>query len=197
MAPPPQAGASPYAPIAAAQPPPPNPYASAPPPPAAAVPPPPRAQVPPPPQGARPGLAQSQAAAPPPPAASKYPAGDRSHIPPNAMPIYEILNPKIQFLEPRAPEKFKKQTQRSASSLNEIFDRLNNETFKPETVSKLVGLAQAVEARRYDVATKIHSDLLVNNNDEYSSLQIGVKYLIQMCSATWRAEETPSQSQIL
>ncbi|KAJ6008452.1 Protein transport protein (SEC31) [Penicillium herquei] len=197
MAPPPQAGASPYAPVAAAQPPPPNPYASAPPPPAAAVPPPPRAQVPPPPQAARPGIAQSQAAAPPPPAAPKYPAGDRSHIPPNAMPIYEILNPKIQFLEPRAPEKFKKQTQRSASSLNEIFDRLNNETFKPDTVSKLVGLAQAVEARRYDVATKIHSDLLVNNTDEYSSLQIGVKYLIQMCSATWRAEEAPSQSQIL
>ncbi|KAJ5923756.1 Protein transport protein (SEC31) [Penicillium verhagenii] len=213
--PPPQAGASPYAPAAAAQAPPPNPYASvpppnqyasvpppnqyasAPPPPAAAVPPPPRAAVPPPPQGSRPGTAQSQAPTPPPAAALKYPVGDRSHIPPNALPIYEILNPKIQYLEPRAPEKFKKQTQRSANCLNEIFDRLNSETFKPETVQKLVALAQAVEARRYDVALKTHSDLLVNNNDEFSGLQIGVKYLIQMCSATWRPEEAPSQSQIL
>jgi protein transport protein SEC31 len=90
------------------------------------------------------------------------------------LPIYEILNPKIQFLEPRAPEKFKKQTQRSANSLNEIFDRLNNETFKPETVQKLVGLAQAVEARTYDVALKFHQDLLVNNSDEFSSLQVGI-----------------------
>ncbi|KAJ5093702.1 Protein transport protein (SEC31) [Penicillium angulare] len=197
VAPPPQSAASPYAPLAAAQPPPPNPYASAPPPPAAAVPPPPRAPVAPPPQGPRPGAAQPPQAAAPPPAEPKYPAGDRSHIPVDALPIYEILNPKIQFLEPRAPEKFKKQTQRSANSLNEIFDRINNESFKPDTVSKLVNLAQAVEARRYDVATKIHSDLLVNNNDEFNSLQIGVKYLIQMCSATWRAEEAPSQSQIL
>ncbi|KAJ5539534.1 Protein transport protein sec31 [Penicillium frequentans] len=203
---PPQAGASPYAP-AAAQAPPPNPYASvpppnqygsAPPPPAAAVPPPPRAAVPPPAPRLSSWYGSVSGSHPPPaPVALKYPAGDRSHIPPNALPIYEILNPKIQFLEPRAPEKFKKQTQRSANCLNEIFDRLNNETFKPETVQKLVGLAQAVEARRYDVATKAHQDLLLNNSDEFSSLQIGVKYLIQMCSATWRPEEAPSQSQII
>ena len=198
---PPPAAASPYAPVAAAQPPPPNPYASAPPPPAAAVPPPPRAAVPPPPQGPpRPGAAQPQAAAPPPPAANKYrkssssriqwdsikilanpslAAGDRSHIPPNALPVYQIFSPKIEFLEPRAPEKFKKQIQRSANSMNEVFDRLNNETFKADTVSKLVNLAQAVEARRYDVATKIHSDLLVNNNDEYGSVQVSISNKLQ------------------
>lgn len=90
------------------------------------------------------------------------------------MPVYQIFSPKIEFLEPRAPEKFKKQIQRSANSLNEVFDRLNNETFKADTVSKLVNLAQAVEARRYDVATKIHSDLLVNNNDEYGSVQVSI-----------------------
>ena len=88
------------------------------------------------------------------------------------MPIYETLSPKIQYLEPRAPDRFKKQAKKSLDSLNEVFDRLNNESFKPETVQKLLALAQAIESRQYDTATRIHGDLLVNNTDECSSWQV-------------------------
>ncbi|KAJ5173369.1 Protein transport protein sec31 [Penicillium capsulatum] len=187
--PPPQASASPYAPQAASQPPPVNPYApSAPaavqPPPPMAVPPPPMAsQVPPPPQGSRPGTAQSQRAAPP--STPKYPPGDRSHIPANAAPVFEILSADMQRVKSRAPSSFKAQVDDAERRLNILFDHLNNEDLlKPNTVDDMVNLARAIQARDYDTARAIHVDIMANRNDECGNWMVGVKRLISMSKAT-------------
>ncbi|KAJ5594895.1 Protein transport protein sec31 [Penicillium hispanicum] len=188
--PPPQASASPYAPLAAAQPPPVNPYAPSPAattvqPPPMAVPPPPMAQgqVPPPPQGSRPGTAQSQRAAPP--STPKYPPGDRSHISPNAMPIFEILSADMQRVKARAPSTFKAQVDDAERRLNILFDHLNNDDLlKPNTVEDMVNLAGAIQARDYETARAIHVDIMANRTDECGNWMVGVKRLINMSKAT-------------
>ncbi|KAF7718250.1 Protein transport protein [Penicillium ucsense] len=185
MAPPPPGGPSPYAPQAAAPPSVASPYAPSGP---TGVQPPPMASsgVPPPPQGSRPGTAQSQrAAAPPPPATPKYPPGDRSHIPPNAMPVYEILSADMQRVKARAPSSFKAQVDDAERRLNILFDHLNNEDLlKPNTVEDLANLARAIQSKDYETARVIHLDIMTNRTEECGNWMVGVKRLISMSKAT-------------
>jgi protein transport protein SEC31 len=182
LAPPPQAGASgPYAPQQF-QPPPPaaSPYAPISTPSAAQHGPP---QARPPSQASRPGTAQS--AKKPAPAPPKYreflplasvqltnsdcfaAPGDRSHIPANAMPIYEFLSADMQRVKTRAPTSFKAQVDDAERRLNILFDHLNNEDLlKPNTVADMVELARAMQARDYETAKNIHLDILTNRTDE-------------------------------
>ena len=135
-------------------------------------------------QGSRPSTAQSQRGKPTPPAAkyrksenSKNPdqkfaecqaaSGDRSHIPANAQPIYEILNTDFQRVKARAPASFKAQVNDTEKRLNILFDHLNNEELlKQDTTESMVELAQALEARDYEQAQAIHVDILTNKTDE-------------------------------
>ncbi|EAU38022.1 hypothetical protein ATEG_01265 [Aspergillus terreus NIH2624] len=179
--PPPQAAASPYAPQPMAQPPAANPYAPSTPPMVA----PPMQQGPPPPQagGSRPSTANSQRkAAPPPP---KYPPGDRSHIPAEAMPVFEILSADMQRVKSRAPSSFKAQVDDAERRLNILFDHLNNEDLlKPNTIADMAELARAIQARDYDTARAIHVDIMTNRMDECGQWMVGVKRLISMSRAT-------------
>ncbi|KAL4893177.1 protein transport protein sec31 [Aspergillus ambiguus] len=178
--PPPQAAASPYAPQPAVQPPAANPYAPSTPPMAA----PPMQPVPPPQGGgSRPSTANSQRkAAPPPP---KYPPGDRSHIPADAMPVFEILSADMQRVKSRAPSSFKAQVDDAERRLNILFDHLNNEDLlKPNTVADMAELARAIQARDYDTARTIHVDIMTNRMDECGNWMVGVKRLISMSRAT-------------
>ncbi|KAK5798414.1 hypothetical protein VI817_004704 [Penicillium citrinum] len=198
VAPPPQAAASPYAPQAqppsgpspyapsgpAAVPPPPMAGQVPPPPMASQVPPPPMAsQAPPPPQGSRPGTAQSQRQAPP--STPKYPPGDRSHISPSAMPVFEILSADMQRVKARAPSSFKAQVDDAERRLNILFDHLNNEDLlKPNTVEDMANLARAIQARDYETARAVHVDIMTNRTDECGNWMVGVKRLISMSKAT-------------
>ncbi|KAL1984963.1 hypothetical protein VTN96DRAFT_8519 [Rasamsonia emersonii] len=182
VAPPPQAGAGqPYAPQqsqeqSASSP---SPYAPTPPPAAQQGPP----KGPPSSQGSRPGTAQSQKK--PAPAPPKNPPGDRSHIPANAMPIYEILSADMQRVKARAPSSFKAQVDDAERRLNILFDHLNNEDLlKPNTVTDMVELAKAIQARDYETAKNIHVDILTNRTDECGNWMVGVKRLISMSRAT-------------
>ncbi|CAG8014133.1 unnamed protein product [Penicillium olsonii] len=178
--PPPPAAASPYAPQAMSQPPV-NPYAPTTP---IATQPPTMAPqaVAPPPQGSRPGTAQSQR---PPPAAPKYPPGDRSHIPANAQPVFEILSADMERVKGRAPAAFKQQVDDAERRLNILFDHLNNEDLlKPNTVEDMANLARAIQARDYATATSIHVAIMTNQNDECGNWMVGVKRLISMSRAT-------------
>ncbi|KAJ5105801.1 Protein transport protein (SEC31) [Penicillium alfredii] len=173
--PPPQAAASPYAPQLPAV----NPYAPTQP---TAIQPPPMAQAPPPPHGSRPGTAQSQRAAPPTP---KYPPGDRSHIPANAMPVFEILAADMQRVKSRAPSSFKAQVDDAERRLSILFDHLNNEDLlKPNTVDEMADLARAIQARDYETARAIHVNIMTNRTDECGNWMVGVKRLISMSRAT-------------
>ncbi|KAA8644191.1 putative protein transport protein (SEC31) [Aspergillus tanneri] len=177
--PPPQASASPYAPQMAPVPPAASQYAPSTPP--SNVPP--AQQVPPPATGSRPSTASSQKAAPP--AAPKYPPGDRSHIPSDAMPVFEILNADMQRVKSRAPSSFKAQVEDAERRLNILFDHLNNEELlKPNTIADMGELARAIQARDYETARTIHLDILTNRTEECGNWMVGVKRLIAMSRAT-------------
>ncbi|KAL4777440.1 protein transport protein sec31 [Aspergillus nidulans var. acristatus] len=178
--PPPQAAASPYAPPPPAQPLAANPYAPSTPPPMQ----PPVQQVPPPQSaGSRPSTASSvKKATPAPP---KYPPGDRSHIPAEARPIFEILSEDMQRVKARAPSSFKAQVDDAERRLNFLFDHLNNEDLlKPNTVQDMVQLARAIQARDYETARTIHIDIMTNRTDECGNWMVGVKRLISMSKVT-------------
>ncbi|KAL3474970.1 hypothetical protein BJX99DRAFT_230668 [Aspergillus californicus] len=179
--PPPQAFASPYAPQPAAQPLASNPYAPSTPPPMQT----PVQQVPPPPQGSgsRPGTASSMRKATPAP--PKYPPGDRSHIPADALPIFEILSEDMQRVKARAPGSFKAQVDDAERRLNYLFDHLNNEDLlRPNTIQDMVQLAHAIQARDYETARTIHVEIMTNRNDECGNWMVGVKRLISMSKVT-------------
>ncbi|KAF1360016.1 WD40 repeat-like protein [Lizonia empirigonia] len=165
--------------------------------PPAAVPPPPRGppQGPPragppaggPPQGGPPRPDSRSSPAPPPaaaPAAAKHPRGDRSHIPAGSQPIYEILNADMQRVKAKAPEKFKAHVIDTEKRLNILFDHLNNDDVKPDTVQQLNELASNIQARQYDQAGVIFSDIMTNKTDEGSDWIVGIKRLLQFSKST-------------
>ncbi|KAI9697217.1 MAG: protein transport protein S31 [Candelina mexicana] len=134
----------------------------------------------------RPGTGQSQrSSSESAPATARHPPGDRSHIPANAEPIYEILNGDMQRVKSRAPTSFKAQVDNTEKRLNILFDHLNNEELlKQDTIESMVELAQALQARNYEHAQAIHLDILTNKTDECGNWMVGVKRLISMSKAT-------------
>lgn len=83
------------------------------------------------------------------------------------MPIYEILSADMQRVKARAPSSFKAQVDDAERRLNILFDHLNNEDLlKPNTVTDMVELAKAIQARDYETAKNIHVDILTNRTDE-------------------------------
>ena len=152
-------------------------------------------------QDSRPGTAQSLRGRTS--VSQKYPSGDRTHIPSNAKPIYEILNGDMQRVKAKAPSSFRAQVVDTEKRLSILFDHLSNEDLLTEdTVSSMVGLAQALQARDYEQAQAIHVEIMTNKTDECGnwmvrktgafhydekanrSLQVGVKRLIGMSRAT-------------
>ncbi|MCJ1312905.1 protein transport protein S31 [Agyrium rufum] len=119
------------------------------------------------------------------PTGPKYPPGDRHHIPANAMPVYEILNEDMQRVKAKAPASFKSHVLDAEKRLNILFDHLNNETLlKPDTISGMTELAQAIRGRDYDQASAIQLDLHTNRTEECGNWMVGVKRLISMSRAT-------------
>ncbi|KAL9595023.1 MAG: hypothetical protein Q9219_006692 [cf. Caloplaca sp. 3 TL-2023] len=97
----------------------------------------------------------------------RHPSGDRSHIPIHSRPIFELLDTEMQRVKARAPANFQKQVIDTEKRLNILFDHLNNEDLlKEDTVTSMVQLSQAVQARDYEQAQGIHLDLLTNKTDQ-------------------------------
>ncbi|KKK19094.1 hypothetical protein AOCH_007715, partial [Aspergillus ochraceoroseus] len=112
-------------------------------------------------------------------------AGDRSHIPADAMPIFEILSEDMQRVKSRAPSSFKAQVDDAERRLSILFDHLNNEDLlKPNTVADMVNLSRAIQGRDYETARTIHVDIMTNRTDECGNWMVGVKRLISMSRAT-------------
>jgi protein transport protein SEC31 len=101
------------------------------------------------------------------PTAPKYPPGDRSHIPAGAQQIVSILSSDMQRVAGKAPPSFTAQVKDTQKRLNILFDHLNNEDLvKPDTVERLNELAQALQARNYDVAARVQVDIQRDKTDE-------------------------------
>lgn len=57
--------------------------------------------------------------------------------------------------------------------LNILFDHLNNEDLlKPDTISEMNELAQHLQARNYDQAQALFTDLMTNKTDEGSNWMV-------------------------
>ena len=122
-----------------------------------------------PPQGSRPptGPPPRAAAAPPPPPKAKHPAGDRSHIPASAQRMVDIFSNDMQRVASKAPASFAQQVKDTQKRLNILFDHLNNEELvKPDTIERLSELAEALQAKNYDVATRLQVDIQREKTDE-------------------------------
>ncbi|PHH93175.1 hypothetical protein CDD83_10724 [Cordyceps sp. RAO-2017] len=174
-APPPQATTqSPYAP---------SPYAAAPPsqPPASLQGPPPTGRAP---MGVpTPTPPPPKAAAPPPQA--KHPLGDRSHIPPNAQQLVDILSQDMQRVASKAPATFAPQVKDTQKRLNLLFDHLNNEELvQPATIDQLSQLAGAIQAKDYATAQRLQLEIQRDKTEECGNWMVGVKRLISMSKAT-------------
>ncbi|KAI5788507.1 hypothetical protein EDC01DRAFT_660405 [Geopyxis carbonaria] len=161
-APPPTAFSQPPAqsPYAPQQPPPqatPGPYA----PPPGQAPPPRHGSVPPPPKPATP--------APPP---SKHPKGDRTHIPSQHRPIYELLSADMERVKALAD---------TEKRLGILFDHLNNEDLlSADTLEKMDILAKAIANKDYGTAHSIQVELVTDRTAECTTWMTGVKRLIEM-----------------
>lgn len=115
----------------------------------------------------------------------RHPPGDRSHIPTDSKPIFELLSTDMQRVKARAPANFQKQVLDTEKRLNILFDHLNNEDLlKEDTVASMVQLSLALQARDYEQAQGIHLDLLTNRTDQCGQWMVGVKRLIAMSRST-------------
>ncbi|KAG8531091.1 uncharacterized protein KY384_004448 [Bacidia gigantensis] len=119
------------------------------------------------------------------PVSKKYPPGDRSHIPSSAAVVYQILNSDMQRIKTKAPASFKAHVEDTEKRLNILFDHLNNEDLlKPDTITLMAELAQAIRGKDYERAQAIHVDIMTHRNDECGNWMVGVKRLIAMSRAT-------------
>ncbi|KAL2435214.1 Protein transport protein sec31 [Exophiala dermatitidis] len=133
---------------------------------------------------ARPDTAGSDKRSAPPPA-RKHPKGDRTHIPPSAQPIYQILSAEMARVKARAPASFKPQVLDTEKRLDILFDHLNNEDLlKPDTVEQINELANALQNRDFERASEIQMDVHTNKVEECGHWMVGVKRLVGMCRAT-------------
>lgn len=128
--------------------------------------------------------------APPPPRAaappkSRHPPGDRSHIPPNAQQLVDILSRDMQRVAGKAPASFAPQVKDTQKRLGLLFDHLNNEELvKPDTIEELTKLAQALESKDYPEAQRLQVEIQRDKTDECGNWMVGVKRLIQMSKVT-------------
>ncbi|KAL9085850.1 MAG: hypothetical protein Q9159_004456 [Coniocarpon cinnabarinum] len=136
---------------------------------------------PPPTGSARPGSSTSQGSASQ--ATPRHPPGDRSHIPVEAQPIFDVIHPEMQRIKARAPANFKPQVDDTEKRLNILFDGLNNLTIPQEAVAKMRDLAGVMQSRDFERAQGLHGELL-REVEGGGSWLVGVKRLISMSRAT-------------
>lgn len=115
---------------------------------------PPSGQYGPPPSGPPPprshSVTQQSEVLPPPKAATpapqpKYPVGDRSHIPSQYIPIYELLTADLERVKQRAPPTFQRQVKDTEKRLGILFDHINNEELlSPEALEAMLILSRGL-----------------------------------------------------
>lgn len=107
----------------------------------------------------------------------------------------------MQRIKPKAPAQYRQHVVDTERRLNILFNHLNNEDLiKPDTIQQLNELASHIQARQYDQAGAIFSDLMTNKTDE------GSDWLVSSCvcasvrantnSVTDRYQEVDSVQQV-
>jgi protein transport protein SEC31 len=84
----------------------------------------------------------------------------------------------MQRVKARAPEAFKVQVNDTEKRLNVLFDNLNNQTLlKPNTVADMVRLAEALQAKNYDAALAVQTEIMTNRTDECGAWMVSLPVL--------------------
>jgi protein transport protein SEC31 len=79
----------------------------------------------------------------------------------------------MQRVKAKAPAQYKAHIADTEKRLNILFDHLNNEDLlKPDTVQEMNNLANHMQDKQYDEATRIFSDLMTNKTDEGSNWMV-------------------------
>lgn len=85
----------------------------------------------------------------------------------------------MQRVKARAPAQYKQHIADTEKRLNILFDHLNNEDLlKPDTIQEMNELAGHLQARNYDQAIALFTDLMTNKNDEGSNWMVRHTFLI-------------------
>ncbi|KAI0784083.1 hypothetical protein C8Q75DRAFT_781234 [Abortiporus biennis] len=131
------------------------------------------------PQGNAPGPAPAppRKTGPPPP---KYPVGDRSHIPENLIPVYNVINGELNRLKQTTPPQQRRVVDDIERRINPLFDALNCETLSKYVCDQLIVLCEAIAQHDRENALAIHVALLTRGSltDDIGLWMSGVKQLI-------------------
>lgn len=84
-----------------------------------------------------------------------------------------MLDADMQRIKSKAPAQYKQHVVDTEKRLNILFDHLNNEDLlKPDTIEELNKLASNIQARQYDEAIAVFSNLMTNKTDEGSNWMV-------------------------
>ncbi|SJX65258.1 related to SEC31-component of the COPII coat of ER-golgi vesicles [Sporisorium reilianum f. sp. reilianum] len=108
----------------------------------------------------------------------KYPPGDRSHIPENQRPIQHALQREVARLKSTAPPAQKRMVDDTERRINLLLDHLNCGTIDAKTVSGLMQIVAAIEARNKQAALNIHLQLVTSSSGDVAAGLVGVKMII-------------------
>lgn len=110
-------------------------------------------------------------------------AGDRSHIPASARPIFDILTPEMARIKSKAPSTYAPQVNDTERRLNILFDHLNNEDLLgPDTVGSMVSISDAIGAKNWDQAQRLFSDMqATKEKTEGGNWIVSLRVLPAMC----------------
>tara|TARA_R110002003_G_scaffold9_26_gene621 strand:+ start:23117 stop:23401 length:285 start_codon:yes stop_codon:yes gene_type:complete len=93
----------------------------------------------------------------------------------------------LQRVKPKAPAQFKQHIIDTEKRLNILFDHLNNEDLlKPDTIQQMNELVRSIQARQFEEAMAIFSDIMTNKNDEGSNWMVSCAFK----RVTWMALTT-------
>ncbi|SNX86898.1 probable Protein transport protein SEC31 [Melanopsichium pennsylvanicum] len=109
---------------------------------------------------------------------TKYPPGDRSHIPENQRPIQHALQREVVRLRQTAPPAQKRMVDDTERRINLLLDHLNCGTIDAKTVSGLMQIVAALEARNKQAALNTYLQLVTSSTGDVAAGLVGVKMLI-------------------
>ncbi|ODV92910.1 hypothetical protein CANCADRAFT_49300 [Tortispora caseinolytica NRRL Y-17796] len=113
----------------------------------------------------------------------KHPRGDRTHIPPSSLGIYEVLSREMERVVTIVPPQHARAVKDAQRRLNILFDHLNNSELSEGLVNELNGLIEKLQARDYDSALAIQIGIQTERMEECGQWMVGVKRLLEVSRA--------------
>jgi protein transport protein SEC31 len=105
--------------------------------------------------------------------------------------MVEIFTSDMQRVASKAPPAFAAQVKDTQKRLNILFDHLNNEELvKSDTIGRLHELAEAIQSKNYDAATKMQVDIQREKTDECGNWMV-------RCPITYRVNHLTTYRSVL